>query len=101
MVEYTSSYLSFFFGLHTKTIVVTSFQLLPQEGYTDFVSNVFGAWKLAYEQPNISQVLFYSENTVYLGTRFITMDATAVAAFASPNYPQVGVVRDTVDINSS
>ena len=101
MVEYTSSYLSFFFGLHTKTIVTTTFQLLPSEGYTDFVSNVIGALKLASEQPTVPQLLFYSENTIYLGTRFINMEATAVAAFASPNYPPVGIVRDTVFINSS
>ena len=99
MVEYTSSYLSFFFGKHTKTIVITTFQHLPSAGYTDFVSNVVGALKLASSETTVSQVLFYSENTIYLGTRFINMEATAVAAFASPNYPPVGTVRDEVVLN--
>ncbi|KAH7816197.1 Asparaginase [Monocercomonoides exilis] len=100
-VEFTTSYLSYHFGLHEKTIVVTTSQVLPSETYSDFVSNVFGALKLANAEPKVPEVLFYADNTIHRGTRFIGLESASISAFSSPNFPTLGTVGHDVALDKS
>ncbi|KAK2958732.1 L-asparaginase [Blattamonas nauphoetae] len=101
-MEYTASYLSFFFQNITKPIVFTTYQYLPSSMYSDFVSNVLGSLRLCSEHAtSLNEVVLYIDNNIIRANRAIHLSSRTMDSFVSTNYPVLGTVAGDVALNTN
>jgi L-asparaginase len=99
-MAFTSSALSFLFEGLSKTIVVTGSQLPLSYTLNDALSNLTGAIVMAATS-EIPEVTLYFDYQLFRGNRAAKVNASQVAAFASPNFPALATVgtESTIQTN--
>lgn len=98
-LAYTASALSFMLQGLTKPVILTGSQIPLAERRSDADSNLLGALELA-TRPEISEVCIYFNGRLLRGNRSVKVDASALAAFDSPNLARLGEVGIEVSLRT-
>jgi len=89
-MAYTAAMLSFMLGGLNKMVILTGAQVPLSEAASDAAHNFLVALKLLTGRI-IPEVCIYFANQLLRGNRASKMSTSAMGAFASPNYPALGV----------
>lgn len=98
-LAYTASALSFMLRGLAKPVILTGSQIPLAERRSDADSNLLGALELA-TRDEINQVCIYFNGRLLRGNRSVKVDASALAAFDSPNLAALGEVGIGVSLRS-
>jgi L-asparaginase len=96
-MAYTASALSFMLQNIGKTVVITGSQMPLVEIRSDARSNLINSLLIAGNY-QIPEVCLYFDSKLMRGNRSRKVNASAFDAFASPNYPPLGVAGIDIDI---
>jgi len=98
-MTYTASALSFMFQGLDKPIVVTGSQIPLSVDGSDALENVGHAMLLA-AQYQLHEVCICFNGQILRGNRSSKYQATDLNAFISPNYPSLGVVKESISLET-
>lgn len=90
-MAFTASALSFMLQGLRKPVILTGAQIPLEEARSDALQNVIGALQLA-ATGELSEVAIYFGQHLLRGNRSTKLDAEALTAFASPNWPMLASV---------
>lgn len=96
-MAYTASALPFMLQGLEKPVIITGSQIPLCEIRNDARDNLITSLLLASQYP-VPEVCLYFGGKLMRGCRSVKVDATGFQAFASPNYPLLGLVGIDVDI---
>lgn len=96
-MAYTASMLSFMLQGCDKPVIVTGSQIPMSETPNDAVDNLISSLVLA-TTPYITEVCVYFNGLLVRGNRATKVNSKDLAAFDSPNYPQIGKVGIKVEL---
>jgi L-asparaginase len=99
-MAYTASALPFFVRGLAKPVIITGSQIPLSEVRNDARNNLVTAMLIASESA-VPEVCLYFGNKLLRGCRATKVDADALEAFESPNYPLLGVIGVDVEIDGS
>lgn len=99
-MAYTASALSFMLENLGKPVVLTGAQLPIFEPISDARRNLVGAILMAGCTDRLHEVVIYFDDQLLRGNRSIKIDATAMGAFASPNFPQLATLGVRLTVRS-
>jgi len=97
-MAYTSSALPFLLDGLRKPVVITGSQIPLCEVRNDARENLITSLLIAASY-DIPEVTLYFGGKLLRGCRAVKVSADGFAAFASPNYPQLGAAGIEIDIN--
>ena len=99
-MSYTASALSMMFENLNKTVIVTGSMIplveLRNDGRENLINSLFVA-----SQYTIPEVVIVFENKILRGNRSTKIDANKTDAFASPNFPPLGINGVDISINKN
>lgn len=99
-MAYTASALAFLLEGLRKPVILTGSQIPLGEIRNDARENLITSLLLAAHYP-IPEVCLYFGDRLLRGCRAVKVDADGFSAFASPNYPFLGVVGIDIEIDWS
>ncbi len=99
-MAYTASALPFFLRGLAKPVIVTGSQIPLAEVRNDARANLIASMWIAAHAP-VPEVCLYFGNKLLRGCRSTKVDADGLDAFDSPNYPPLGTVGVSVEIERS
>eukprot|EP00439_Symbiodinium_sp_Y106_P023033 s3460_g2.t2 len=97
-MAYTASALSFMLEQLSKPVILTGSQLPMEEPLTDARSNLLRAVIIA-GRADMTEVCIFFGSKLFRGNRCKKLDANALTAFDSPNFPELAVVGTEVKIH--
>ncbi|CAE7287682.1 ansA [Symbiodinium sp. CCMP2456] len=97
-MAYTASALSFMLEQLSKPVILTGSQLPMEEPLTDARSNLLRAVIIA-GRADLTEVCVFFGSKLFRGNRCKKLDANALTAFDSPNFPELAVVGTEVKIH--
>ncbi|CAE7213402.1 ansA [Symbiodinium sp. CCMP2592] len=97
-MAYTASALSFMLEQLAKPVILTGSQLPMEEPLTDARSNLLRAVIIA-GRADLTEVCIFFASKLFRGNRCKKLDANALTAFDSPNFPELAVVGTQVKIH--
>lgn len=97
-MAYTASALSFMLEQLSKPVILTGSQLPMEEPLTDARSNLLRAVIIA-GRADLTEVCIFFGSKLFRGNRCKKLDANALTAFDSPNFPELAVVGTEVKIH--
>ncbi len=97
-MAYTASALSFMLAGLSKPVVLTGSQIPLCEIRNDARENLISSLLIAGNYP-IPEVCLYFGNKLLRGNRSVKVDADALNAFDSPNFPPLGEAGVNIEIN--
>lgn len=99
-MAYTASALPFLLQGLRKPVILTGSQIPLCEIRNDARANLITSMVIAAEHP-VPEVCLYFGNKLLRGCRSVKVDADGLDAFDSPNYPPLGTVGVTIEIDWS
>lgn len=99
-MAYSASALSFMLKGLCKPVIFTGSQLPLVELRSDAPSNIINSLLLA-SNPSLSQVCLCFGNRILRGCRSTKIHANGFNAFSSPNFPDIGKIGSTIEINKN
>jgi len=99
-MAYTASALPFFLRGLAKPVIITGSQIPLAEVRNDARANLITSMWIAAHAP-VPEVCLYFGNKLLRGCRATKVDADGLDAFDSPNYPPLGTVGVSVEIDRS
>jgi L-asparaginase len=97
-MAYTASALPFLFEGLAKPVVLTGSQIPLSEVRSDARENLITALLIASD-PRITEVCLYFGGRLLRGCRSVKVNADGFDAFASPNFPPLGVAGIDIEID--
>ncbi|WAC75099.1 asparaginase domain-containing protein [Roseateles sp. SL47] len=97
---YTASALSFLFQGLDKTVVITGSQLPLSYTVNDALANLSGALVMA-AKTGIPEVTLYFDFLLFRGNRAVKVNANAVHAFDSPNFPALAALGTQLTVQTA
>lgn len=88
-LAYTASALSFMLQGLDRPVILTGSQIPLSRARNDAEAHLLATLELAV-RPELNEVCLYFNGRLLRGNRAVKVDATALAAFDSPNFPPLG-----------
>ncbi|WP_027853530.1 asparaginase [Marinobacterium litorale] len=97
-LAYTAAALSFMLAGLDRPVILTGSQIPLHNSRNDAEGHLLGALELA-ARPEIHEVAIYFNGRLLRGNRATKMDAGAMAAFDSPNFPELATLGIDLALN--
>ena len=99
-MSFTASALSFMLENLGKPVILTGSQIPLAEPRSDALENLLSSLMiLGKYHRHLAGVFLYFHNNLFRGNRTVKVDTDAFAAFASPNFPPVGLAGINFEID--